>query len=306
MPDSPSAVLAFHADQFVLPLPPGHRFPMDKYRRLRERLAAAPQITLRTPEPATDADLLTAHTADYVARVIEGRLTSAEVRRIGFPWSPGMVERSRRSVGATLSAARAALCDGAAANLAGGTHHASADRGQGYCVFNDAAVTIGALRRDGLIGRAAVWDCDVHHGNGTAAIFAGDDDVFTISLHGAKDFPAVKPPSDLDLPLAAGTDDRGYLHAVRIAARELAAQPPVDLLIYLAGADPLSTDGLGSLAVSKPGLRQRDRIVFDTARELRLPVAVAMGGGYSPRIDDIVDAHEQTVLLAAEYATASR
>ena len=300
------AMIAYHSDQFELPLPPGHRFPMAKYARLRERLSRAPAIELCVPEPATDDQLLTVHTPDYIARVTEGRLRSDEVRRIGFPWSPGLVERSRRSVGATLSAARVALVDGVAANLAGGTHHASADRGQGYCVFNDAAVTIGTLRAEGLVGRAAVWDCDVHHGNGTAAIFAGADDVMTVSLHGAKDFPAIKPPSTLDLPLARGTDDAGFLHAVRIAAGEITRshwdEGRFDLMVYLAGADPLATDSLGSLAVSKAGLRERDRLVFETAVDLRTPVAVCMGGGYSPRIDDIVDAHAATVLTAARYA----
>ena len=279
---------------------------MAKYERLRRRLEQEPSIELRLPEPATDEQLMRAHCPDYVHRVVAGRLSPTEVRRIGFPWSRKMVERSRRSVGATLGAARAALTDGAAANLAGGTHHASSDRGQGYCIFNDAAVTIRTLQADGQITRAVVWDCDVHHGNGTAAIFSGCDDVMTVSLHGAKDFPAVKPPSTLDLPLARGTDDAGFLHAVRLAAAEIKRSHwddgRFDLMIYLAGADPLATDALGSLAVSKLGLRERDRLVLETAIELGTPVAVCMGGGYSPRIDDIVDAHAATVLAAARYA----
>ena len=295
-------MIAFHSDQFELPLPEGHRFPMAKYERLRRRLAANRAIELRVPEPATDSQLLTAHEPDYLARVKEGRLTREEVRRIGFPWSPQMVERSRRSVGATLSAARVALQQGVAVNLAGGTHHAMAGRGQGYCVFNDAGVTIGTLREEGLISRAVVWDCDVHHGNGTAAIFAADEETFTISLHGAKDFPAKKPPSDLDFPLPPGTGDRDYLASLRIAAAALADRPRPDLLIYLAGADPLASDALGSLSLSKGGLLQRDRIVLETAAERRIPVAIAMAGGYSPRIDDIVDVHEATVKLAATFA----
>lgn len=299
-------MLAFHSDQFELPLPPGHRFPMAKYERLRRRLEFEASVQLCVPEPATDEQLRLAHCPDYVRRVVDGRLSPTEVRRIGFPWSRKMVERSRRSVGATLGAARAALVDGTAANLAGGTHHASADRGQGYCIFNDAAVTIRTLQAEGQITRAVVWDCDVHHGNGTAAIFAGADDVMTVSLHGAKDFPAIKPPSTLDLPLARGTDDAGFLHAVRIAAGEITRshwdEGRFDLMVYLAGADPLATDSLGSLAVSKAGLRERDRLVFETAVDLRTPVAVCMGGGYSPRIDDIVDAHAATVLTAARYA----
>ena len=299
-------MLAFHSDQFELPLPPGHRFPMAKYERLRRRLEFEASVQLCVPEPATDEQLRLAHCPDYVRRVVDGRLSPTEVRRIGFPWSRKMVERSRRSVGATLGAAQAALVDGTAANLAGGTHHASADRGQGYCIFNDAAVTIRTLQAEGQITRAVVWDCDVHHGNGTAAIFAGADDVMTVSLHGAKDFPAIKPPSTLDLPLARGTDDAGFLHAVRIAAGEITRshwdEGRFDLMVYLAGADPLATDSLGSLAVSKAGLRERDRLVFETAVDLRTPVAVCMGGGYSPRIDDIVDAHAATVLTAARYA----
>ena len=296
---------AFHSDQFVLPLPPGHRFPMAKYARLRERLSQEPRIRLNVPDAATDAELLTVHDADYHRRVVAGRLTAVEVRRIGFPWSPQMVERSRRSVGATLAAARSALSHGVAANLAGGTHHASADRGQGYCVFNDAAVAIGTLRDEGRIGRAVVWDCDVHHGNGTAMIFADDPATMTVSLHGAKDFPAIKPPSTLDLPLPRGTDDRAYLQALRIASTEILerhrTEGPFDLMVYLAGADPLATDTLGSLALTKGGLRRRDRHVMDTAAAMNVPVAICMGGGYSPNIDDIVDAHASTILVATEY-----
>jgi acetoin utilization deacetylase AcuC-like enzyme len=207
-------VKAFYTDQFVLPLPEGHRFPMAKYSLLRRRVAESGLIApddLRVPHAATDEEILRAHSADYLRRVVEGRLTAAEVRRIGFPWSPAMAERSRRSNGATIEACRAALAEGAAVNLAGGTHHAFRDCGEGYCVFNDSAVAARAMQAEGRACRVVVLDCDVHQGNGTAAIFRDDPTVFTFSIHGAKNFPLRKEVSDLDVGLPDGCGDAEYL-----------------------------------------------------------------------------------------------
>ena len=293
---------AFYSDIFVLPLPTDHRFPMAKYQLLRERLLAegilAPE-DFYLPEPATDAQLLRAHDAEYIEKVKSGGLSAKEQRRIGFPWTPQMVERSRRSVGATIAACRAALSEGAAVNLAGGTHHAFRDYGEGYCVFNDAAVAARAMQDEGRVRRVLILDCDVHQGNGTAAILAGDASIFTFSVHGAKNFPFHKEKSDLDLELPDGTTDVLYLDTVEEGARRAIAMANADLAIYLAGADPFQKDRLGRMAVSMAGLEQRDRIIFDLCRENSLPVAVAMAGGYAPNVEDIVAIHTQTIRLAA-------
>ena len=290
---------AFHSDQFRLPLPGGHRFPMSKYTLLRERAAAELPVELCVPEPATDEQLLRVHTADYLGRVVEGRLEPVEVRRIGFPWSPLMVERSRRSTGATLGAAWAALEDGVAANLAGGTHHAGPARGQGYCVFNDAAVAVRDLQAAGAVERAAVIDCDVHQGNGTAECLEGDASVFTLSIHGRKNFPARKHAGDLDVALPPGTSDAAYLEALDAALDELAARHDPQFVVYTSGADPFVEDTLGSLSLTKAGLRERDLRVLDWCRERGLPVAVTMAGGYSPDVGDIVDIHLGTLSAAS-------
>jgi len=294
---------AFYSDTFVLPLPEHHRFPMAKYRLLRERLVADGVIgaeDLHVPEPIEWDDLRLVHEAAYVSAVANGSLPPAMQRRIGFPWSPMMVERSRRSVGATLAAAREALGarrrqPSASANLAGGTHHAFADRGEGYCVFNDVAVAARVLLRDGRISRAVVVDCDVHQGNGTAAIFRGDPSVFTMSLHGANNFPFRKETSDLDVVFEDGTGDDEYLTAlVEHLEPVLDGQRP-DLVFYLAGADPYEGDRLGRLKLSIDGLRERDRIVFDACRTRLIPVAAAMSGGYCPDVDAIVTIHSNTI-----------
>lgn len=293
----------FYADHFVLPLPPGHRFPMSKYRLLRERLLASGRLAAADfcePPAATDVQLARAHAPDYIRRVSEGLLTPAELREIGFPWSAQMVERSRRSAGATIAAAQAALQnDGCAVNLAGGTHHAYADRGSGFCVFNDAAVAARALQAEAGLARVAVIDCDVHQGDGTAAILQGDASVFTFSIHGEKNFPARKQRSDLDLGLPDDTGDDAYLAALAGALPQVLATQP-QLVIYLAGADPFVGDRLGRLALSKAGLLARDRMVFNACRQAGVPVAVAMAGGYADEVEDIVDIHAATVLLAAE------
>lgn len=291
----------YYADHFVLPLPPGHRFPMEKYSRLRMRLAgcgAFGDADFRVPHAADDATLALAHCPDYVARVAGGALTAQEQRRIGFPWSAQMVERSRRSAGATLEACRAALADGAAANLAGGTHHAFREHGEGFCVFNDAALAARAMRAEGRAARIAIVDCDVHQGNGTAAILADDEDIFTFSIHGAKNFPFRKETSDLDIELPDDTGDADYLAALDDGLARLFERFDAQLVIYLAGADPYGDDRLGRLKLSKAGLERRDARVFGACRTRAIPVAVAMAGGYARDIDDTVDIHAATILAA--------
>ncbi|WP_300318476.1 histone deacetylase [Accumulibacter sp.] len=291
----------FYTDVFVLPLPAGHRFPMAKYARLRERLQASGEFAasdFATPVAASREQLCRAHDARYVARVSAGELSAAEVRRIGFPWSREMVERSRRSAGATIAACRAALDDGCAVNLAGGTHHAHAAHGEGFCVFNDAAVAARVLLAEGLIERVAVVDCDVHQGNGTASICAGDAQIFTFSMHGARNFPFTKTASDLDIELPDGTEDADYLQQLAAALEQVFARGRPELVIYLAGADPFHDDRLGRLALSFDGLAARDAMVLTACRDRRVPVAVAMAGGYARQIDDTVRIHGRTVLTA--------
>ena len=269
----------FYSDIFVLPLPEGHRFPMQKYALLRHRVVESGIVApedLIIPHAATDAELLRAHDAEYVRRCQAGALTPQEIRRIGFPWSPEMVARSRRSSGATIEACRAALEDGVSANLAGGTHHAYADHGEGYCVFNDSAVAARAMQAERHAARVVIIDCDVHQGNGTAAILAGDDTIFTFSIHGAKNFPFHKEQSDLDIALDDGTGDAEYLAALDHGLCQAIELSRADLAIYLAGADPFADDKLGRLALSKHGLAARDRMVLEYCRQAGLPVAIRM------------------------------
>ncbi len=290
----------FYSDQFVLPLPEGHRFPMKKYSMLRERVAEGGICgpgELRVPHAVTNEEILRAHAPGYLKKVVSGTLTDKEMRRIGFPWSERMVERSRRASGGTLEACRAALEEGLAANLAGGTHHAFADRGEGFCVLNDSAIAARALRAEGLVDKVVVLDTDVHQGNGTAAILREDPHVFTFSIHGAKNFPFQKEESDLDVALPDGTDDGEYLAALERGLEE--ALDHGDLAIFLAGADPFEGDRLGRLSVSKEGLTERDRLVLESCRERNLPVAVTMAGGYAKKVEDTVDIHFQTVKRAA-------
>ncbi len=292
----------FYTDSFVLPLPDGHRFPMEKYALLRERVAAARLVDaacIQIPAAASDAELLRAHTPDYVQRVVQGTLSPREIRRIGFPWSPALVERSRRSSGATLAACRVAFAEGCGVNLAGGTHHAFAERGEGYCLFNDSIVAARAMQAEGLAERVAVLDCDVHQGNGTAAIARHDSTIFTMSVHGASNFPFHKEESDLDLALPDGTGDAAYLEAVERGVYTALQQARPDLVIYIAGADPFIGDRLGRLQVSKAALAQRDALVLGYCHAARIPVAVAMAGGYARRVEDTVDIHFETVRQCA-------
>ncbi len=297
----------FYADQFVLPLPPGHRFPMAKYQILRDRLAhELPQIALQPAPPATDGQLALAHTPDYIAAIASGSISPSAMREIGFPWSTAMAERARRSVGATIGACRAALVQGVAANIAGGTHHAYADKGGGFCVFNDAAVSARLMQAEhARVHRTAfpvaVIDLDVHQGNGTAAIFAKDDSVFTLSMHGQKNFPFRKEPSDLDVDLPDGCGDDDYLHALEAALDELERRFTPKLVIYLAGADPHEGDRLGRLKLTFDGLEARDRRVFDWAWQRRIPLAFVMAGGYGTRIEDTVQVQINTFTIALQY-----
>jgi acetoin utilization deacetylase AcuC-like enzyme len=300
---------AFYSDQFVLPLPAGHRFPMAKYRVLRDRLQAEmPHIQLQVAEPASDGELALVHTPDYIQAVAQGRLSDAAQKDIGFPWSPEMVARSRRSAGATIMAARAALFggQGIAANLAGGTHHAYADRGSGFCVFNDSAVAARLMQAEWARVHkrplpVAVIDLDVHQGNGTARIFAKDAQVFTLSLHGARNFPFAKEVSDLDVELPDGCTDAAYLEALDYALGELQARFEPGLIIYLAGADPHEGDRLGRLKVTADGLEARDRRVFDWAWSRRIPLAFSMAGGYGHDLATTVEVQVNTYRVAYAY-----
>lgn len=299
----------YYSDHFVLPLPPGHRFPMPKYRLLRDRVVAGLSGAELCEAPAaSDGELALAHTPGWIDAVRDGCLSAAEQREIGFPWSPAMAERARRSVGATIAAARAALDDGVGAQLAGGTHHAYADKGSGFCVFNDVAVAARLMQAEWhrsrrRLLRVAVVDLDVHQGNGTAAIFRHDETVFTLSLHGAKNFPARKEASDLDVELPDGCTDAPYLealdHALEALWRRHADALP-GLVFYLAGADPHEGDRLGRLKLSAAGLAERDRRVLAACRERDIPVAVVMAGGYGRDIAATVELQFRTLCIALD------
>ena len=292
-----------HHPAYVAPLPPAHRFPMPKFARLlaclRETGLLLPSQEF-VPEPAPRGWLELAHAGSYVTAILEGRLEPAAERRLGLPLSPALAMRARCAVAGTVLAARLALEHGVACNTAGGSHHAFAGFGSGFCVFNDVAVAAALLLAEGLVGRVLVFDLDVHQGDGTAAIFAGDPSVFTLSLHGRGNFPFRKCASDLDVELADGTDDARYLAALHAALPHALGRAAPDLAIYLAGADPYAGDRLGRLALSKAGLAARDRCVLATLRDAGVPVAIAMAGGYADAIDDIVDIHAATVTIAWE------
>ncbi len=291
----------FYTDVFVLPLPAGHRFPMEKYSRLRAALLASGEFAesdFHLPHAATDEELSRAHDQAYIQAVSTGTLSAAAQKAIGFPWSEGMVERSRRSAGATICACRAAIEDGVSANLAGGTHHAFRDRGEGFCVFNDAAVAARAMQAEERARRILIVDCDVHQGNGTASILRGDDSIFTFSMHGARNFPFDKEESDLDIELPDACSDAAYLVRLSEGLNTAFDLARPDLVIYLAGADPYHDDRLGRLSLSFAGLAERDRTVFEHCKAQRLPVAIVMAGGYARQIDDTVRIHSTTIRLA--------
>lgn len=290
----------FYTDHFVLPLPDGHRFPMQKYSLLREAVQTYAPHSLEEAPAAKDDELLLAHDVAYVERMSNGTLTATEVRQIGFPWSPQMAERARRSAGATIAAAKAALSDRCAVNLAGGTHHAFAAHGEGFCCYNDAAVAARVLQRDCGVQRVLICDLDVHQGNGTASIFRDDPSVFTFSMHGERNYPVRKEISDLDVELADGCQDETYLATLVHHLPRIAREFKPDAMIYLAGADPFEGDRLGRLKLTKTGLAARDRFVLELARDHSIPVAVTMAGGYAHDVNDIVDIHFSTVRTAFE------
>ncbi len=307
---------AFHSDTFVLPLPPGHTFPMGKYRLLRESVAADPGgIRVLEAPPATDGELALAHDPAWIDAVTGGTTSTTQQREIGFPWSERMVERARRSVGATIAAARAALLDGegVAANMAGGTHHAYAHKGSGYCVFNDVAVAARLMQAEWHrnAGRVAqrrllrVWviDLDVHQGNGTAAIFRDDETVFTFSMHGERNFPFRKEASDLDINLPDGCEDKTYLEQLQHGLAECDTRmrhAPPGLAFYLAGADPHENDRLGRLKLTCGGLAQRDECVLQWLRQRRIPVALSMAGGYGRELGTTAAIHRETLQRACQ------
>jgi acetoin utilization deacetylase AcuC-like enzyme len=310
-------VIAFHFDAHILPLPAGHRFPIGKYGLLRQRVAADPRgIELRVGGPASEGELALAHEPGYIDDVLSGTLAPARQREIGFDWTPALAARAVWSVGATIAAARVALADGpeggVAASLGGGTHHASAAGGSGYCVFNDVAVAARLMqaewhRRHRALLQVAVIDLDVHQGNGTASIFAGDDTVFTFSMHGERNFPFRKSPGDLDVGLLDGCDDATYLAALRPALdeawRRTASRPP-GLAFYVAGADPHEGDRLGRLKLTMAGLAARDELVLGQLAERRIPTVVLMAGGYGHDVDTTVAVHLQTLRLAERAQAA--
>ena len=296
---------AWSSAQYTFPLPAGHRFPVAKYAMLRDRVLADGSVApeqMRDPAAVSDDELLLAHTADYVERFNSGQLDVAEVRRIGFPWSAELVERSRRAVGGTIAAARHALVHGIAMNLAGGTHHAFADHGEGFCVYNDIAVAVRILQREGLIHRTAIIDLDVHQGNGTHAILGADARVFTFSMHGGKNFPFHKVSGSLDIELADGTRDDEYLSRLTDVLPGIVAQAAPDLVFYIAGADPHEGDALGRLSLTFSGLARRDAYVLSQCREVGIPIAITIGGGYGRRIEDTVAIHADTARIAASFA----
>ena len=299
----------FYSDEFDFPLPRGHHFPLKKFRLLREaveRAAIVPPENLIVPPPVTDEQVLRAHSPDYLNRVVTGQLSKKELRRIGLPWSPELVERVRYSAGGTVAACRAALVDGVSVNLAGGTHHAYRDRGQGYCLFNDIIIAARTMQAEDRAQRVVVLDCDVHQGNGTAALAADDPTIFTFSIHNQQNFPLQKEASDLDIGLDDGTGDEEYLAALEEGIPHALAAADADLAIYLAGADPHEKDLLGRFKLTKEGLATRDRMVFSACREMSLPIAVTIAGGYGSRIRNTVDIHLQTVYIALETAQAWR
>ena len=274
-------------------------------KRVSERLGGQ-LIDLQSPEPARKKAILRAHDPEYIRRLFEGELTDKEIRRVGLPWSPQIVKRTLYSVGATIAACRAALLEGVAVNLGGGTHHAFYDRGQGFCWLNDSVIAARAMQAEGLAENILIVDCDVHQGDGTAAITKDDPSIFTFSIHGKNNFPYHKETSNLDLELENGADNRSYLDALVNSLTACLMSFNADLVIYLAGADPYRKDRYGRLSLTKAGLAQRDRIVLGRLNENRLPVVITMAGGYAPDIQDIVDIHFQTIETALECYDENR
>ncbi len=298
----------FYTARYYADIGPGHIFPIRKFELVRQRLlaeATTNQCEFVEPQPANEDEVLLVHTEDYVKRLCAGQLTNNELRRLGLPWSPALVERSFYAAGGTICAARDALLSGVASNLAGGTHHAFADHGEGFCVLNDVAVAIRVLQRESLINTAAIIDCDVHQGNGTASIFASDPGVFTFSMHGEKNYPLFKQTSTLDIELPDGTSDDFYLGTLR-ASLPIVLQHEPDIVFYLAGADPFAGDKLGRLSVSIGGLRERDEFALSTCYEREIPIVTVMSGGYGENLDDTIEIHCNTIRTAVSLFSEHR
>ena len=298
------SIQLFYCDHYEFPLPPSHKFPVRKYRLVREELEADARFTFCPASRAARETLLRVHEDIYVNQFVDGTLDNAALRRIGFPWSPELVNRTLASVGGTLLAADAALTSGVGGTLAGGTHHAYRAEGSGFCVFNDLAVAVAWMRAEKWVDRVAIVDLDVHQGDGTAAIFAGEPSVFTLSLHGARNFPFRKQASVLDVALPDGTHDEAYLAALKPALEEVWNWRP-DVVLFQSGVDALAGDRLGRLALTFEGLRQRDKLVIEGARDLRVPLLITLGGGYSDPIELTVRAHAQTFRIAADVYVRS-
>jgi acetoin utilization deacetylase AcuC-like enzyme len=296
----------FYTPRYYAEIGAAHIFPIRKFELVRDRLLAEGTLDpseLVEPSPALLEDVLLVHTEDYVTRLCNGQLTTKEIRRLGLPWSQSLVRRSFYAVGGTLAATHSALTNGYSSNLAGGTHHSFADRGEGFCVLNDVAIAIRTLRARNLIRRAAIVDCDVHQGNGTATIFAGDNDTFTFSMHGANNYPLFKAQSSLDVELADGTEDGEYLETLARHLPTVFAHQP-EIVFYLAGADPFGGDKLGRLALSIDGLRDRDAYVLNECYDRELPVLTVMSGGYGKDINDTIEIHCNTIRTAKKIFEA--
>jgi len=290
----------YYSDHYILPLPEGHRFPIEKYRMLRDLLLSEKIIHASDlkESPLAEPELLAlAHTPEYIQGMTDGSVETQILKRLGFPWSPGLYDRSRASVGGAVAAMKDALNDGIAGNLAGGTHHSHADRGEGYCVFNDLAVATRLMKRDGLAKRIAIIDLDVHQGNGNSSILGQDDGVFIFSMHGEKNYPFVKVPSHLDIALPDGTGDDRYLEHLQDGLIEVRRFDP-DYIFYQMGVDPLKEDTLGKLDLSFEGLMKRDELVLGYAKRSTIPISLALGGGYAKPIDLSVKAYANTYRVA--------
>ena len=292
----------FYTPRYYADIGNGHVFPIRKFQLVSDRLLAEGTLDaseLVEPTPATIEDVLLVHTEDYVSRLCNGTLTPKEIRRLGLPWSESLVQRSFYATGGTLAATEVALADGYGSNLAGGTHHSFADRGEGFCVLNDVAIAIRAMRARKRFRRAAIVDCDVHQGNGTATIFAGDEETFTFSIHGANNYPLFKAKSTLDVELPDGTSDEAYLETLAARLPEVLAHDP-EIVFYLAGADPFAGDKLGRLALSIAGLRERDAHVLRECYEREVPIVTVMSGGYGKEINDTIEIHCNTIRMVKE------
>jgi acetoin utilization deacetylase AcuC-like enzyme len=297
----------FYTPRYYAEIGEGHVFPIRKFELVRERLLGEGTLQpaeIIEPSPAPLEDVLLVHTEDYVSRLCNGQLTTKEMRRLGLPWSESLVRRSFYAAGGTLAATHAALAEGYSSNLAGGTHHSFADRGEGFCVLNDVAIAIRAMRARHRIRRAAIVDCDVHQGNGTATIFAGDTETFTFSMHGANNYPLFKALSTLDIELPDGTQDAEYLNTLARHLPAVFAHKP-DIVFYLAGADPFAKDKLGRLKLSIDGLRERDTYVLRESHEREVPVVTVMSGGYGKDINDTIEIHCNTIRMVQEVFAAS-